>query len=111
MNALQQWMEKHLVPVAAKIGSQKHLVLNSLFFIPLLLAPMVSVTIAYIATALHLVSPVVLQVPWVTPPFINAFMATGFDWRAIIVTAVTFAASFAIWFPFVIAANSMEEEA
>ena len=87
------------------------LVLNSLFFIPLLLAPMVSVTIAYIATALHLVSPVVLQVPWVTPPFINAFMATGFDWRAIIVTAVTFAASFAIWFPFVIAANSMEEEA
>jgi PTS system cellobiose-specific IIC component len=26
MNALQQWMEKHLVPVAAKIGSQKHLV-------------------------------------------------------------------------------------
>ncbi len=87
------------------------LVLNSLFFIPLLLAPMVSVTIAYIATAMHLVAPVVLQVPWVTPPFINAFMATGFDWRAIVVTAVTFAASFAIWFPFVIASNSMEEEA
>ena len=86
------------------------LVLNSLFFIPLLLAPMVSVAIAYLATAAHLVSPVVLQVPWVTPPFLNAYMATGFDWRAVIVTMVTFAASFAIWFPFVIASNSMEEE-
>jgi PTS system cellobiose-specific IIC component len=87
------------------------LVLNSLFFIPLLLAPMVSVTIAYLATAAKLVSPVVLPVPWVTPPFLNAFMATGFDWRAIVVTLVTFVASFIIWFPFVIAANSMEEEA
>ncbi|MDR1606627.1 MAG: PTS sugar transporter subunit IIC [Streptococcaceae bacterium] len=85
------------------------LVLNSLFFIPLLLAPVASVSIAYAATALHLVSPVVLQVPWVTPPFINAFMATGFDWRSIVVTAVTFAASFVIWFPFVVAANSMED--
>ena len=86
------------------------LVLNSLFFIPILLAPMVSVTIGYVATVLHLVSPVVLSVPWVTPPFLNAFMATGFDWRAILVTAVSFAATFAIWFPFVVAANSLKEE-
>ncbi|MGM5487072.1 MAG: PTS sugar transporter subunit IIC, partial [Pseudolactococcus raffinolactis] len=72
--------------------------------------PMVSVTIGYVATVLHLVSPVVLSVPWVTPPFLNAFMATGFDWRAILVTAVSFAATFAIWFPFVVAANSLKEE-
>ncbi|GFH41096.1 PTS sugar transporter subunit IIC [Lactococcus insecticola] len=87
------------------------LVLNSMFFIPLLLAPLASVSVAYAATALHLVSPVVLSVPWVTPPFINAFMATGFDWRSIVVTAVTFVISFIIWFPFVIAANSMEDAA
>lgn len=84
-------------------------VLNPIFAIPFVLAPLVAVIIAYVATALHLVSPVVLAVPWVTPPILNAFMATGFDWRAIIVAIINLAVTFIIWTPFVIAANKMEE--
>ncbi|WP_172208922.1 PTS sugar transporter subunit IIC [Lactococcus hodotermopsidis] len=85
------------------------IVLNSILFIPLLLGPVVSVLIAYYATAWGLVAPVTLSVPWVTPPILNAFMATGFDWRAIIVTLIAMAASFVIWMPFVAAANKIEE--
>jgi len=72
-------------------------------------APLVAVVVAYVATALQLVNPVVLAVPWVTPPIMNAFMATGFDWRAIIIAIINLAITFFIWAPFVIAANKMEE--
>lgn len=85
-------------------------VLNAIFFIPFAVAPLISVIIAYTATALHLVDPVVNAVPWVTPPIMNAFMATGFDWRAIVLTIINLAITFVIWTPFVIAANKLEEE-
>ncbi|MCT3108359.1 PTS sugar transporter subunit IIC [Lactococcus lactis] len=84
-------------------------VLNAIFFIPFAVAPLISVIIAYTATALHLVDPVVNAVPWVTPPIMNAFMATGFDWRAIVLTIINLIITFVIWVPFVIAANKLEE--
>ncbi|MDY0404842.1 PTS sugar transporter subunit IIC [Virgibacillus sp. 179-BFC.A HS] len=83
------------------------IVLNPIMFIPFLLAPVVSVSIGYFATILGLVAPVSQQVAWVTPPFLLSFLATGADWRAPIVTLVCMAVSFAIWIPFVIAANKM----
>ena len=84
------------------------IVLNPIFFIPFIVAPFVAVIIAYLATLWGLVAPVVLAVPWVTPPILNAFMATGFDWRAIIVAIINLAVTIVIWTPFVIAANKME---
>ncbi|GAA3267296.1 hypothetical protein GCM10017706_31730 [Lactococcus lactis subsp. hordniae] len=56
-----------------------------------------------------MVDPVVNAVPWVTPPIMNAFMATGFDWRAIVLTIINLIITFVIWVPFVIAANKLEE--
>lgn len=85
------------------------IVLNPIFGIPFVIAPFISVIIAYTATVLHLVNPVVLAVPWVTPPILNAFMATGFDWRAIILAIVNLVITFIIWTPFVISSNGMEE--
>lgn len=86
------------------------IVLNPLLFFPFLLAPVVSVSIGYFATIAGLVAPVSQQVAWVTPPFLLSFLATGADWRAPIVTLVAMLASFAIWAPFVIAANKVEPE-
>ncbi|MDR0922069.1 MAG: PTS transporter subunit EIIC [Lactobacillales bacterium] len=86
------------------------IVLNPIFFIPFIVAPMVATTIGYVATSLHLVNPVVVAVPWVVPPFLMSFLATGADWRAPVVTLVAFAATLVIWAPFVLAANSMEED-
>jgi len=84
------------------------IVLNPIMFIPFFLAPLVATSIGYFATVLGLVNPVTQQVVWVVPPFLLSFLATQ-DWRAVIVTAITFAASFAIYAPFVLAANSQEE--
>ncbi|GAB2024180.1 PTS sugar transporter subunit IIC [Lactovum odontotermitis] len=85
------------------------IVLNPVFVIPFTIAPLISVIIAYGATMAHLVNPVVLQTVWVTPPILNAYMATGFDWRAIILAVINLAITFFIWAPFVISANKLEE--
>lgn len=87
------------------------IVLNPIMFIPFLLTPVVSVSIGYWATMWGLVAPVSQQVVWVTPPFLLSFLATGADWRAPIVTLVAMLVSFAIWIPFVIAANKMAPDA
>ncbi|WHY85688.1 PTS sugar transporter subunit IIC [Neobacillus novalis] len=86
------------------------IVLNPMMFIPFLLAPVVSVSIGYWATMWGLVNPVSQQVTWVTPPFLLSFLATGADWRAPLVTLVAMLASFAIWIPFVMAANKMDPD-
>ena len=86
------------------------IVLNPIMVIPFVLAPLVATTIGYVATVTGLVNPVTQQVIWVTPPFLLSFLAT-LDWRAPIVTLVSFAASLLIYVPFVIAANAQEETA
>ncbi|MCL2863949.1 MAG: PTS sugar transporter subunit IIC [Lachnospiraceae bacterium] len=85
------------------------IVLNPIMLIPFILAPLVATTIGYLATIWGLVAPVTQSVTWVMPPFLLSFLATAGDWRAPIVTLVAFAASFVIWAPFVIAANSQKE--
>ena len=85
------------------------IVLNPIFLVPFIIAPLAAVLVAFLATSAGLVAPVVLSVPWVTPPILNAYMATGFDWRAIIVTIINLVITIVIWTPFVIAANKMEE--
>ncbi|MGM0123716.1 PTS system, cellobiose-specific IIC component [Enterococcus sp. AZ194] len=84
------------------------IVLNALLFIPFLVAPVVAVAIGYYATQFGLVNPVSQQVVWVTPPFLLSFLATGADWRAPVVTLVSMLATFAIWTPFVLAANKVD---
>lgn len=83
-------------------------VLNAIMFIPFILAPVVTTAIGYFATILGLVNPVTQQVPWVVPPLLLSFLATGADWRAPVVTLVCMAAAFLIWIPFIISANKME---
>ncbi|MFV0555754.1 MAG: PTS sugar transporter subunit IIC [Lactovum sp.] len=85
------------------------IVLNPIFAIPFVLAPTVAVLIAYLATAAHMVNPVVIATPWVTPPIMNAWLATGLDWRAALLAIINLVVTFAIWAPFVIAANKLEE--
>jgi len=81
------------------------IVLNPLYMIPFILAPLVTTSIAYFATVMGLVNPVVVNVLWVMPAGISGFLATGGDWRAIILTLINLVAAFVIWAPFVLAAN------
>ncbi|MFV0557545.1 MAG: PTS sugar transporter subunit IIC [Enterococcus sp.] len=84
------------------------IVLNTILFIPFIVAPLVATTIGWLATYWGLVAPVSQQVAWVMPPMLLSFLATGADWRAPIVTLVCMVATFFIWAPFVIAANKID---
>ncbi|MGY3750602.1 PTS sugar transporter subunit IIC [Vagococcus acidifermentans] len=83
-------------------------VLNPILGIPFIVAPLATASIAYAATMLGFVSPVVVNVIWVIPAGISGFLATGGDWRAIVLTVINLVVAALIWAPFVLAANKMD---
>ncbi|MBG9367689.1 PTS sugar transporter subunit IIC [Streptococcus sp. NLN64] len=84
------------------------MVLNPLFVIPWLIVPPICATIAYLATASGLIPPVFAAVPWITPPGLYAYLATGGSVMAAVVSLFNLLVAFLIWTPFVIAANKVE---
>lgn len=86
------------------------IVLNPVYLIPWLIVPPVCAAIAYLATAVGLIPPVFVSVPWVMPVGIYAFLATGGSFMAALVSLFNLFVSFAIWTPFVIMANKMNIE-
>ncbi len=74
-------------------------VANPLLAIPCILAPLACGVIAWFAVSGGLVSPPFIEVPWVLPCFLGAPLSTQ-DWRSIILVAVNFCVSGAIWYPF-----------
>ena len=84
------------------------LVLNAKMFIPFVFLPPVCIAIAYFFTEIGFAGKICVETPWVTPPILGAFMATGFNWGAAVVAAGTFALSIAVYIPFVIAGNKEE---
>lgn len=77
------------------------IVMNPIFFIPFILAPIVNGTIAYIVLKLGLVSKIVSLPPWTTPAPIGAMWAAGWDIRAAILVLVLAVVSGIIYYPFV----------
>ncbi len=86
------------------------IVLDPIYFIPFILAPIVMVSTSYAALNLGWVAPIKANVPWCMPPFLNAFIGT-LDWRSIILQAVNMVIGFLIYVPFVKAANNVKPAA
>lgn len=84
------------------------IVLNPIYFIPWMLVPVVLTIIAYAATAIGLVPPVFTPVPWVIPPVLYAFLATGGSIMAAILAAINLAIAIAIWGIFVLIGNKTD---
>lgn len=57
-------------------------VFNVYLMIPFIIATPLCHLLAYIATSLNIISPVVVQLPFTTPIVLSGFLATGGDWRA-----------------------------
>ena len=82
------------------------IVLNPIMFIPFILAPAITITIAWFFTAIiPFAGRIYISVPWTTPPIVSAFFATGGSITATILAAVTLLLSIVIYAPFVIVAN------
>ena len=76
------------------------IVLNPILIIPFVITPLVTATIAYAATAMGFVTPTHIMPPWTLPAPIGAYLATGGDWRAIVLVLINIAISFLIYLPF-----------
>lgn len=76
------------------------IVFNIPLLIPFVLTPIISLLIAYSATVLGLMNKTVVLVPWTTPQLLNGFLATGGDWRAIVVQVISFTVGVLFYIPF-----------
>lgn len=86
------------------------IVLNPIYAIPFIIIPPILVSIAYFATAIGLIPPVFVVVPWVMPPVIYAVLATGGNLMAGFVALINFIVATVIWGIFVLVANKQGEE-
>ncbi|WP_250674503.1 PTS transporter subunit EIIC [Paraclostridium ghonii] len=85
------------------------IVLNPIYMIPFVLAPVVCSAVAYLAIDTGLVMPVIAaKIPWVTPPIIGGFLATG-HWTGGVLAAVNLVISILIYIPFVIASEKIDK--
>ena len=76
------------------------IVMNPVFFIPFLLAPMVNAVLAWAAMTFDLIGRVISVVPWTAPAPIGAAWALGWDFRAAILVVVLACVSAIIYYPF-----------
>lgn len=83
------------------------LVLNPIFLIPFILAPLASGCIAYFLTAVGFVPPVSIAVGWTTPPILGAMLSTNSVMGAV-VAAICLVVAIIIYLPFVKIATNQE---
>ena len=82
------------------------IVLNPIMAIPFIIIPPICVFIGWFFTAvIPFAGYIYISPPWVTPPILSAFLATGGSIGATIVAAGTFLLAIVIYAPFVILAN------
>ena len=75
-------------------------IFNPVLAIPFIVITFINTTVAYFATSAGLVNATYIAAPWTLPTPILMFLATGYDWRAIILAIlVEFVIPGIIWFP------------
>ena len=82
------------------------IILNPIYIIPFIIAPLVNIMIGYTAVMiLKIMPPVTIGIPWTTPGPLMPFLGTGGKIVALFVGFICLAVSVLIYSPFVIAAN------
>lgn len=76
------------------------IVMNPITMIPFIVVPLVLATFSYILISVGWISAPTAMVPWTMPPIIGPLMATGWDWRAAVWSAIELFLAGAMYFPF-----------
>lgn len=76
------------------------IVMNPITMIPFVLTPQILILTTYTLMAIHWIRPTVLMVPWTIPPIIGPMMATAWDWRAGVWSAIELVIAAAMYYPF-----------
>lgn len=76
------------------------IVFNVPLMIPFIIAPILGTVMGYFATWSGIIEPFSILVPWTTPPLVNAFLASGGDWKAPLVHLAIIVAQTLLYIPF-----------
>ncbi|ENK0838970.1 PTS sugar transporter subunit IIC [Clostridium botulinum] len=85
------------------------IILNPIYFIPFILAPLASGIIAYVLTAIGFAPKVVVMAHWTTPPILGAIISTN-SIRGGITALICMAVSIIIYMPFVHMATKKDQK-
>ncbi|EPY2276980.1 PTS sugar transporter subunit IIC [Clostridium sporogenes] len=85
------------------------IILNPIYFIPFILAPLASGIIAYVLTVIGFAPKVVVMAHWTTPPILGAIISTN-SIRGGITALICMAVSIIIYMPFVGMATKKEQK-
>lgn len=77
------------------------IIMNPILALPFITAPIISGIISYTAIWSGLVNKPFVLVPWTLPAPIGGFLATGYDWKALVLILVNLIITTAIYYPFV----------
>ena len=75
-------------------------VMNPILFVPLILCPLLNAVIAYLVVDFGIVAKMFLMAPWTTPAPIGAFLATGGDMLAPVLSIGLILLNIVIYYPF-----------
>ena len=81
------------------------IVMNPVYMLPFIVGPTVLAGLSYVLMDINLIERIALSVPWVTPPVLLAFLATGGGVKAAIFQAITLVLLTLLWTPFVMMSN------
>lgn len=76
------------------------IIMNPLMMIPFILVPLILAGATFVVMSIGWVSAPVTVVPWTMPPIIGPLMATGWDWRAGLWSAIEIVIAVTIYMPF-----------
>ena len=81
------------------------IVMNPVYMLPFIIGPTVLGAVSYILMDLGIIERVVLSAPWVTPPILFPFLATGGGIKAAVWAAIEIVLLVLLWTPFVMISN------
>lgn len=85
-------------------------VMNPLLIIPMIATTLISLVLGALATKVGLMAYTTVLTPWITPPILMTYLATGGHFMSAVVALVIFVISVLTYMPFVAALNTRKEK-
>lgn len=86
------------------------IVMNPVYMVPFLFGPVIITIISYLLMQYNIIERGCLNVPWVTPPILFQFLATGGGIKAAIFAVVEIVLITLFYIPFVMISNAQQHE-
>lgn len=84
------------------------IVMNVIYMFPFIFGPVLIGVLTYFLMTMGMIRPCCISAPWVTPPILIGFLATGGDIRGAIWNVVSLGILTALWTPFIIMNDRLE---